>query len=52
MRFGRWRPEGKDLEHWLRNETEIAGQTYAGVTDKGKLVKSSETQVSKSPRSE
>ena len=32
------RPDGKNLEHWLRAEAEISGKKYAGVTDNGKFM--------------
>jgi Protein of unknown function (DUF2934) len=32
------RPDGRDLEHWLRAEAEISGKKYAGVTDNGKFI--------------
>ena len=32
------RPDGKDVEHWLRAEAEISGGSQAGVTDDGKVV--------------
>ena len=32
------RPDGRDLEHWLRAEAEICGKKYAGVTDNGKFI--------------
>ena len=38
---GDGRPKGKDLEFWVRAETEIAGDPYAGVTDNGKIVRRS-----------
>jgi hypothetical protein len=32
------RPDGNNLEHWLRAEAEISGKKYAGVTDNGKFI--------------
>ena len=32
------RPAGRDLEHWLRAEAEIAAEAYVGVTDDGKFM--------------
>ena len=32
-------PEGKDFDYWLRAETEMATERYAGVTDDGKFVR-------------
>ena len=41
--YARWqqdgRPEGKDLDHWLRAEIEIAAERYAGVTENGKFIR-------------
>ena len=44
------RPDGKNLEHWLRADTEIAGRTYAGVTDNGKFVATSLKEQDPAPR--
>jgi hypothetical protein len=44
------RPDGKHLEHWLRAETEIDKQTFAGVTDNGKFVASSLKRQVSPPR--
>jgi hypothetical protein len=45
---GDGRPKGKDLEFWVRAETEIAGEPHAGVTDAGKTSGPLQTELSKS----
>ena len=34
-------PEGRSLAHWPQAEAEIGPETMAGITDNGKVVKSS-----------
>ena len=35
------RPEGKDLDHWLRAEAEVANERHVGVIDNGKFIRRS-----------
>jgi DUF2934 family protein len=35
------RPDGKSLEHWLRAEAEMGNEKIIGVTNDGKILKSS-----------
>ena len=44
------RPDGKDLEHWLRAEAEISCQKYHGVTDNGKFIEYSSGAADPTPR--
>jgi hypothetical protein len=38
------RPDGKSLEHWLRAEAEMGNEKIIGVTNDGKVLKSSESR--------
>jgi hypothetical protein len=39
------RPDGKSLEHWLQAEAEIGNEKVIGVTNDGKILRSSGSGV-------
>jgi len=39
------RPDGKALDHWLQAEAEIGNEKIIGVTNDGKIVRSSGSAV-------
>lgn len=39
------RPDGKSLDHWLQAEAEIGNEKIIGVTNNGKILKSSQSGV-------
>ena len=39
------RPEGKGLDHWIQAEAEIANEKVIGITNDGKILKSSRSRV-------
>jgi len=39
------RPDGKSLDHWLPAEAEIGNEKIIGVTNNGKILKSSQSGV-------
>jgi hypothetical protein len=39
------RPEGKGLDHWRQAEAEIGNQKVIGITNDGKILKSSRSRV-------
>jgi hypothetical protein len=39
------RPDGKSLDHWLQGEAEIANDKIIGITNDGKILKSSRSGV-------
>ena len=36
------RPDGKSLDHWLQAEAEIRNEKIIGITNNGKILKSSQ----------
>ena len=39
------RPEGKSLDHWLQAEAEVGNEKIIGITNNGKILKSSRSGV-------
>jgi hypothetical protein len=39
------RPDGKSLDHWLQAEAEIGDEKIIGITNDGKMLKSSRSGV-------
>ena len=39
------RPDGSSLDHWLQAEAEIGNEKLIGITDDGKILKSSRSGV-------